>query len=41
MPSLTKKTWMIRRRKHRAAGTRRKTAIRRDGTTPKFAVHQS
>ena len=39
MASLTKKTENVRRRKEAARGKRRKAAIRRNGSTPAFAVH--
>ncbi len=41
MASLTKKTKSIRLRKHRKAGSARKASIKKNGSTPKFAVHRA
>lgn len=40
MASLSSKTNSIRLRKHRKAGAKRKAALKKNGTTPKFAVHK-
>ncbi len=40
MASLSSKTNLIRKRKHRKAGAKRKAAVVKNGTTPKFAVHK-
>ena len=39
MATLTKITKLRRRLRRSRAGRARKTAARRDGTTPKFAIH--
>lgn len=38
MPSLSKKTYRRRRKKHTAQGRKRKRSIRNLGTTPPFPV---
>ena len=41
MSSLSKKTNSIRLRKHRKAGASRKASVKKNGSTPKFAVHKA